>query len=108
MTHWWVYWSCSAVYYLLLALPANRYLAPSVPGGLQRAFVAFAIKSHALWGALKCFVELLQLYPPGSLRRVGLGGHLSVVQGAGLGVVVDEVADGEGYEAEVRMAVGLR
>ena len=107
MTHWWVCWSYSAVYYLLLALPANRCLAQKLLGGLQRAFVAFAIKSHGIWGALKCVVELLQLYPLGSLRRVGLGDHWSVVQGAGLGVVVDEVADGKGYEAKVRMAVGL-
>lgn len=108
MSHWWVCWSYSAVYYLLLALRANRYLAQKARGDLQRVFVGFAIKSHELWGALRCFVELLQLFPLGFLRRVGLGDHLSVVQEAGLVVVVDEVADDEEVEAGVRMVVGLR
>ena len=108
MTHWWVCWSYLAAYHLLLALPANHYLAQRAREDLQRVFVAFAITSHELWGALRCFVELLQLFPLSFLRRVRLGDHLSVVQAAGLVVVVDEVADGEEDEAGVRMAVGLR
>ena len=60
MTHWWACWSYSAVYYLLLALLANRYLAQKVWGGLQRASVAFAIELYELWAGLRCFVELSQ------------------------------------------------
>ena len=75
---------------------------------LQRAFVAFATKSHELLVVLRWFVELLQLFQLDFLRRVGLGDHLFVGQAAGLVVVVDEVADGEEDEAGVRMAVGLR
>lgn len=108
MTHWWVCWSYSVVYYLLLALPTNRYLAQKAWGVLQRASVAFAIELHELWVGLRCFVELLQLCPLGFLRREGLGDHLSVGRGAGGVVVVDEVADVEEDEVEVRMAVGLR
>ncbi len=108
MTHWWVCWNYLAAYHLLLALPANHYLAQMAREDLQRAFVAFGTKSHELLGALRCFVELLQLFPQDFLRRVGLGDHLSVVPAAGLVLVVDEVADGVEDEAEVRMAVGLR
>lgn len=101
-------WSYLAACHLLLALPADHYLAQKAREGPKRTFVAFVIKSHELWGALTCFVELLQLFPLDFLRRVSFGDQLSVVQAAGLVVVVDEVADGEEDEAGVRMAVGLR
>ena len=108
MTHSWVCWSYLAAYHLLLALPADHYLAQKARKELQREFVAFAVKSHGLRGALRCFVELLLLCPQGFLRRVGLGYHLSVAQAAELVFVVDEVAGVEEGEAGVRMAVGLR
>ena len=108
MTHWWVCWNYLAAYHLLLALLVNHYLVQKAREDLQRAFVVFATTSHELLGALRCFVELLQLFPLDFLRRVGLGDHLSVVQAAGLVVVVDEVVVGEEDEAGVRMAVGLR